>query len=196
MSGPRRRLSLLVPLLALAGAIPVAVWLWAQPSQSAFSDVEEVGENRLGTARLDLGIGDATIAIEADAVAPGDRLDARIALDNDGGLPVRYRILATAQGAELAPWVSWWLAEPTGTDCGRPIALTSPVSIAHGTTVELIGGEPEDLPSIEPADSKSLCLIADVSIDSPNSVQGRHIDLEIDVFAEHDLELEPGTAAA
>ena len=142
MSGQQKRVALLGMLLLIAVATPVTVWLSTHPTQSAFTDVEELGENRLGSARLDIVVGNTSVSLSADNIAPGDRLDGTIVLNNDGDLPLRYRIVATVSGAEFAPWVKWWLAEPVGVDCQQSSAITTPTVIASGTSIELIGTDP------------------------------------------------------
>ena len=186
MSTSRRRLAP-IALLLFTSAAPALVWLSASPSQSAFTDVEELGENRLGTGRLDIEVGTTSIALSADNAAPGDRLDGRIELVNAGDLPLRYTIVARVDGADLAPWVSWWLAEPVGVSCQQSWRITVPTIIANGTSIEVIGTYPGPR-SVVVGSRDVLCLFAEVRSETPNSVQGRSVDIQLDIFAEHDLE--------
>lgn len=186
MSGSRRQGALLAILLLIAIATPVAVWTSARPSQSAFIDVEGLGENRLGSGRLDLVVGNTSTTLSAENVAPGDRLDGTLVLDNAGDLPLRYTIRATVRGAELAPWVRWWLTEPASSICQPGTEITVPTVIANGTSIDLI--DPGER-SVLAGSRDVLCLIAEVRLEAPNSVQGRSVDIDLSIFAEHDSEL-------
>ena len=174
-------------LLLSAVAAPTVVWLSAGSSQSAFTDVEELGENRLGTGRLDIEVGTATVTMTGTHVAPGDRLDGMIELVNAGDLPLTYTMEARVDGADLAPWVRWWLVEPVGTSCQQSSQITDPTVIAAATSIELIGTDPGPR-SVAAGSSDILCVLAEVAVETPNSVQGRTVGIDLDIFAAHDWE--------
>ena len=189
MSESRRRRSLLGVLLLIALAAPIAVWVSVQPAQSAFTDVEEVGENRLGAGRLDLEVGESSILLSADNIAPGDVIDGRLELKNAGDLSLEYSIVATVEGSDLAPWLTWWLTDPVGVDCASGRAITPPTVIADGTSMNLLGSARG--PRLVAAGALDpLCLVAELRLDAPNSVQGRSVGVELDITAQHVPELD------
>ena len=186
MSTSRRQLAMFALLLS-AVAAPTVVWLSAGSSQSAFTDVEELGGNRLGSGRLDIEVGTSSVAMTGTHVAPGDRLDGRIELVNAGDLPLTYTMAARVDGVDLAPWVRWSLVEPVDISCEQSSQITDPTIIADATSIELIGTDPGPR-SVAAGSSDVLCLRAEVSLDTPNSVQSRTVSIELNIFAEHDWE--------
>ncbi len=189
-----------VLLFVAAGVIALPLWLWwsAGRTSAAFGDSEVLDNNRLGAATLDVEVGRRTAAFRAENLAPGDRASGQLELVNAGTLPLRFQIGAFTDGDPLARWLLFdvW----TTTDICRPGAadpsLASGVTlsatptvlagIVTGAAIDPAAG-PDGQLSLAPGDATIICLGAGLALEAPNDVQGRRLDVELVVEAEHDL---------
>lgn len=198
----RTALVVIAAFVVMAGpAVIVAVR--AQQGSATFSDAEVIGPNRLGAARLDIEVGDRTVPMVGEDLAPGDTRRGSIEFVNEGTIPLRYsmRTLPVEQGTDLAQWLDWslWWGG-SGTDCTAgavPPGATGVTGTALASGLA-IAGDPAS--GADPGDrvlavgaTDMLCLEARFSLDAPNDVQGRSITQPFRADAEEDRD--PAAAA-
>jgi hypothetical protein len=184
MSKSARRSVLVTAIVLLGIATPLGVWMTATPVTSGFTDSVELGENKLGAGRLDLGAPQSGVTISATHVAPGDQIATELYLDNRGDLALTYTLTATVEGSELAPWTTWWLSEPgrAGCDDGKQI---TPPAVMTGIGTDMTAGMAAPRP-VAAGGNDILCLHGQVGLEAPNSMQGKRIALRVDAMAVHD----------
>ncbi len=190
----RRIVIIAVALLALAALIgPAVLILRGGRSSAAFGDNETIGANHLGAATLDIEIGATTTRLVGDLMAPGTVAVGWLDLANRGDLSLRYSIIADNGDDLLVNWLRWdvWV---TTSSCGPPDAARL---LVHGAVLTPGGSDPllgNALPGIDagdrvldPDDTERVCVAATLADDAPNTVQGRSVDQELRVAAEHNL---------
>lgn len=199
---PRRRLRLaaLVLLALLVVASPtVLIVARADRGSASFGDTEVVGRNRVAAARLDIAVGERTVPIRADGLAPGDLVAGTVELVNDGTLLLRYALTVSATTTDgLATWLTWTFAPAQGDACptaagwraGAPAGalVVDGDALADGRVVTLVGdpatgADPGDR-TLDVGETDLLCIAAELSVDAPNAVQATVSELRFVALAE------------
>ncbi|MFN3255498.1 MAG: hypothetical protein ACE37B_07365 [Ilumatobacter sp.] len=195
---PPRVATVVVIVVAFLLLTPVvALMLRGERGQASFGDSVSVGQNRIGAATLDIEIGERTVPLRADALAPGDVVAGSIELVNAGTVPFRYSVSVRSDDGSLGEWVTWLFQAPSGATCPTVATWrTTPPADAIAVTGDRLGDGVLDLVGsssvgADPGDrvldveaSETLCLAARVDIDAPNSVQATTTDLRLTANAE------------
>lgn len=177
-------------LAALAG--PIALVFGSDRTQAAFGDSETLGVNRLSSATVDVEIGLQSVAITAEALAPGDRAVGSIEIRNEGTLPIRYAIVSSITDDPLTAWLSWdlWPASsptrcaemPSPSDLlvsGRVLSSATDSVLGDAT----VGPDPGDR-ILDPDTTETMCVGATFDLAAPDAVQNRRLEQQFTVVAE------------
>lgn len=190
------RVALLALIVLVIVVSPTAmIVLRATRGSAAFGDAEPVGRNRVAAATLDIAIGERTVPIRADGLAPGDSVAGTIDLVNAGTIPLRYSVSVSGTTSNgLGAWLTWSFAPAPERGCPSaetwatdppPGALTVEGGrFTAGATVPLLDGRVLDV-----GEGELLCLTADFALGAPNAVQATTTELVFAVAAE---QLAPG----
>lgn len=212
-----RRRTLNVPLMAvivlLVVVAPAAIAVLSIDSGANFADHEMFTGNRLGAGSVDVAIDDVVEIVGADPtnrveagdptvfsatnLAPGDHVTGALAVNNNGTLPLRFWVTATAttSSGTLGDWLLFdgWVAS----DCRRGPAAAERIfttNVVLGpTAARLIGrsgssdGSVQEL-RLEPGDDLVVCVGAHLPLAAPNDVQSATVEVELIVSAEQAVE--------
>jgi hypothetical protein len=186
------RILLTAAILLLVIITPVILWLVTTRSNAAFADSEVLEANHLGAGRLDLGIGAETVTFQAHNLAPGDLVSGQLELINNGTLPLVLELSGTSDGDALSEWLRFDLWK-TSTQCEPGdigTRFTDDAVLSTEPTILIGASDTTNVVRLAPAEGSIFCLGAQLSLDSPNFVQGRQTDLTLLVNATHDIEAE------
>lgn len=191
----RRRWLLALGALFLLAAVtaPVLISLGADRSEAAFGDNETLGLNQLGSASVAIDVGATTVLIDTSAMAPGDRLQGQIALENNGTLPLRYALQAefgdgTGELIAALDWRIW--PRPSSTPCGSPVGpylFEGAVTDSRLLGDPALGEDPGDR-MIQPASQDVLCVEVALPIDASDVLQGARARVDLTAIAEQATE--------
>jgi hypothetical protein len=186
---------LLLVLAALAGPLLLAL---GSRSSATFGASEDLGQNRLGAATLDLTVGTRTVSITAPNMAPGDREVGQIELVNSGDLPLRYTLLSDADTSALLPLLRWdlWI-EPGG--CGsepRGLELVSGATLTSGSAAVI--GDPTTGTQagdrvLGAGERELICIAVELPAGAADAVQATTLAHQFVAVAEHAIA--PDTSA-
>lgn len=187
-------LTILFVMAAFAG--PLVVLVGGQRGQAAFGDGETFGLNQLASASVDVGVGDTTLLLDATAMAPGDRLIGRLAFGNDGTLPLRYSVVADPQDRSslLLAELQWsiWSATSQATCSSAPADPLFDGVVSGGALFgnPAVGADPGDR-LLEPGETETLCVVVELPLGVPDSIQGSTARVDLTVFGEQATEPSP-----
>lgn len=186
----RRRILIAAIALAVILAPAVLVTVLGQRGRASFGDREIVGENRLTSARVSIGVGDLTVPIPGRNMAPGDSVIGAIELENDGTVPLRYAMTATTVDSELARWMEWrfgWITDGgrCTADTPRPFLMLADGGSFGGAVFgnPAPGRQPGDR-RLEVGDVETLCIEVTLLFEAPNAVQSMRFDQRFTFHAE------------
>ncbi len=175
-------------VVAFSTSVVLLVWMWTSltPTSAAFAGQVVVEGNRLGAGELDIAVGTSTVTFAADGLAPGDRANGQLVLDNEGTLPLRYELSSRTVASALRDVIEITAWDADDDDCASSLPPDRP-------TWEPLrsGGDALDTPRVgrlAPGESRLICMTADLPVTAPTSVQGRRMDMTIVIDAVHDIE--------
>jgi hypothetical protein len=188
------KLAAIALLLLIVVSAPVLLWYQSARSSAAFADSEVLATNHLGAGILDLEIGEQTVTFEANNLAPGDTVSGQLELVNAGTLPILLEVAATSDGDPLAQWLSfdlWKSATVCSPDDTDPrfvsdVVLTTSPAVLLSSSAET----PSHESRLAVGEDTIFCLGSQLLLDAPNAVQGRRTEIDLVVYAVHDIEAE------
>lgn len=189
----RRLIASGILLLLAAVAVPVMISLSAARGEAAFGANETLGVNQLGSASVAIDVGPTTVLIATSAMAPGDRLQGRIALENNGTLPLRYALRAefSDDADELLAALEWKIwAQPPLPSCGSPSGpyLFQGVVTDSGLLGSPAVGEDPGDRVVLPASQDVLCVEVALPIETSDALQGARAQIDLIAVAEQATE--------
>ena len=188
------KLAAIALLLLIIVSAPVLLWYQSARSSAAFADSEVLATNHLGAGILDLEVGEETVTFEANNLAPGDIVSGQLELVNAGTLPILFEVAASSDGDLLADWLRFdlWqsssMCSPEDTDPPfvSDVVLTRSPAVLFGSSV---GTDSLDA-QLAVGENAIFCLGSQLLLDAPNNVQGHRTEIDLVVYAVHDIEAE------
>jgi hypothetical protein len=188
-----RRLAIFlsVVLCLVAAGIGWLMWSTTARSSANFADTEQLADNRLGAATLDIDVGTTGTPLSAGNLVPGDSASGQVDITNSGTLPL---VLTARVNTGFNPlsravrFTAWTVASACAVDDlenGRADRVLD--AVAGGATIDLTGSTPLRL---APDEAVILCLRAELPISAGNEAQGQTVFAELVLDAVHDLESE------
>ncbi len=176
--------------------VPAALIFGLDRGQAAFGDSEEIGLNSLSSATVDIEVGERSVTMTGDNLAPGDRTIGSIEVRNEGSLPLRYALVHEPSTDPLLGWISWelWSRDPSsgcdasgiGTDAlfAGPLPESSDGD-GNGPIIGdvTVGLDPGDR-VLQPATTETICVVATFDLAAPDSLQRHRLVQEWTVVAE------------
>ena len=190
-----RRLIAIALLLLIIALTPVWLWWRASQTTAAFADSEVLETNHLGAATLDLEVGDDTVTFAVENMAPGDIVSGQLELANAGTLPLTFVVSGTSDGDELANWLRFdvWRSDAICRPDTPGVLITSDVTLtprASNLIGDLADATSSPASRLAVGESTIVCLGARLLLEAPNAVQGRRSEVDLVVYALHDLDAE------
>ena len=186
------KLTAIALLLLIIVSAPVLLWYQSARSSAAFADSEVLATNHLGAGVLDLEVGDETLTFKANNLAPGDSVSGQLELVNAGTLPIVLEVAANSDGDLLADWLRFdlWKSSSVCSPADTEPRFVSNVILTGSPTV--LFGFPAGTGShdgrLAAGESAIFCLGSQLLLDAPNEVQGRRTEIDLVVYAVHDIE--------
>lgn len=183
--------TILLVLAALIG--PLAITLGADRGSASFGDNETFGLNQLTSATVSVSVGPNTVPIDVRTMAPGDRFNGEIVIENDGTLPLRYALITELSPStqDLLAVLEWTIAAaPVSGDCTssrRSQVFDGRVTAATFFGNPAFGEDPGDR-VIAPGRTEVLCVEVELPLGVTNAFQGAEATVDLIMLAEQATE--------
>lgn len=193
----RRFVVVLIVLLGVAGlAGPLGLLVGADRGEASFGDAETFGLNRASAATVAIGVGETTLPVDTSLLAPGDRVDGRVEIVNEGTLPLRYAVVAERDRStvvsllDVLDWSIWAGSSDAG--CS-PVPAPGDLLFSGSMSTDQIVGDPAigadtGDRSLDPGQVDVLCFEVVLPVGTDDAYQAADAIVRLVVAAEQATE--------